>query len=432
MTSSNSTSDIQNMDPSDVAAIGRLYFAYFGRIPEFEGLNYWADQYLSGMDLDEISARFYDSSEFRTLNDTPDNDAYIEVLYQNIFGRKADTEGKEYWLNERLEEGTSRERVLQEMSDSDEFRANSDVYFNTLHVNDDKWTFSPLPKALPTTNFEADTIVFKLDFENQAVGEYTKQELESDIGDNAHSVNINGVTEIVGNASNKELKITLSEGKVQNGLQFYKDLDNYQELFLTYQIRFANDFDFKIGKLPGLSGKPDSANGEYVTNPSGTRYIGPDEGFSTRIMFREPNPESESDSGDDKGYGESYIYHQNNPNYTTPDKNANGESQAFSVQGHSVFLPKGETIQIDQYVKMNSVGQTDGVLRTWINGVEVLFLDEKIWSHSGLYGVNMLMVDLWHGGSKDKADIYGPDYPSDLWVDNLAVSIAAITDGLVY
>ena len=314
------------------------------------------------------------------------------------------------------------------MSDSAEFRYNTDVYFDTLYVENDNWTFNPLPAALPTTNFDDENILFMLDFENQAIGEYSKSMLESDIGENTHSVNLDGTAEVVGNSNNKELKITLSEGDTQNGLQFYKGLGDHQELFLTYQIRLANDFDFKIGKLPGLAGKPPSEDGSYVANPSATRYIGPDEGFSTRLMFRDPESINNHELG--RGFGEAYIYHQNNPNYTTPGDNANGDSQSFDVLGHSVFIPRGDTIQVDQYVKMNTVGQNDGELRTWINGTEVLFLDDKVWSESGLHGVNMLMVDIWHGGSNPEK--YGPDHASELWLDNLAVSITSITDGLVY
>ena len=48
-------------------------------------LTNWINSKLTGMGLDEISARFYDSSEFRELYGAPDNTAYVDALYSNIF-----------------------------------------------------------------------------------------------------------------------------------------------------------------------------------------------------------------------------------------------------------------------------------------------------------------------------------------------------------
>ncbi len=385
-----------DLPTSEIASVGRLYFAYFDRIPDFSGLNYWLEQYAAGMSLDEISARFYDSSEFRDLYGTPSNAAYVDALYQNIFHREGDSGGVSYW-NAQLTDGKLRERVLLEMSDSAEFRSNTDQYFGPLYQQDTGWSFNPIPLALPESGMADRTLLLDMNFDNRAVGPYSESDLLADVGDNSRAVNIFGDTEIIDIEGDKKLQVTLSAGEFKNGLQFYKTLPDYPVVHFSFEITFSESFDWQRGgKIPGLGGKPADAY-----NPTGGNPVGPDDGFSARHSFRE--------DGTIKGY----IYHQDNPDQY-------GEYCDFSVMGHDIPLPTGRTLFIEQSVQMNTPGEADGVLQTWINGVEVFHQQGMTLSESGQYGVNQLFFDLWHGGSDLS---YAPDQDSIAIIDNIQASV---------
>ena len=389
-----------DLPSSTIASVGRLYFAYFDRIPDFDGLNYWLQQHFAGMSLDEISARFYDSEEFRDLYGDPSDAEYVDALYQNIFHREGDAGGVSYW-NAQLADGKPRERVLLEMSDSAEFRSHTNQYFDTVYQRDDGWSFNPIPLAVPEHDVTIRTLLLDMDFDHRTVGAYSQDDLLADVGDHSRAVNIFGDAEIIDIDGDKKLQVTLSAGEFKNGLQFYKTLsDDYPVVHFSYEIKFSEGFDWQLGgKMPGLGGKPADAPDSY--NPTGGNPVGPDEGFSARGSFRED------------GTADGYIYHQDKPGQY-------GEYIDFDVLGHDVPLPTGRTLFIEQTVQMNTPGKADGVIQTWINGVEVSNLENMTLSESGDYGVNQLFFDIWHGGSDLS---YAPDQDSIVIIDNIQVSI---------
>ena len=119
-------------DRDDVATVGRLYKAAFDREPDFSGLNYWIDQWEDNMDPLEISARFYDSYEFRQMYGNPSDMTYIDLLYENVLDRNPDIGGLNYWLDE-IDSGMNRAEVLARFSDSIENIENTEVIFSGLY-----------------------------------------------------------------------------------------------------------------------------------------------------------------------------------------------------------------------------------------------------------------------------------------------------------
>jgi hypothetical protein len=89
-----------------LSAIEDLYVAYFNRIPEADGLNYWITQYKGGMSLNGIADSFYSAAiAFSSLTGYSDKmtpEAFINIIYQNALGRKegADTAGLDYWTTQ--------------------------------------------------------------------------------------------------------------------------------------------------------------------------------------------------------------------------------------------------------------------------------------------------------------------------------------------
>jgi len=74
-----------------------LYVAYFGRPAEQAGLTYWTSQ--SGATVDQVSAAFAQQTEYTSVYGNLSRAQTIDTLYQNLFGRSAQSNELTYWLN---------------------------------------------------------------------------------------------------------------------------------------------------------------------------------------------------------------------------------------------------------------------------------------------------------------------------------------------
>jgi hypothetical protein len=103
-----------------VPPTARLYWAYFGRIPDHNGLEYWAKKRRAGTTLIRISASFAGSSEFKRTYGALSNEAFVDLVYQNVLGRPGDAGGRAFWTG-KLDRGTSRGQVMINFSESGEY-----------------------------------------------------------------------------------------------------------------------------------------------------------------------------------------------------------------------------------------------------------------------------------------------------------------------
>jgi hypothetical protein len=78
---------------NNIAPVARLYFAYFGRIPDYPGLMYWVGEFQAGGNLNAMSQAFADSAEFRSRYGALDDGAFVDLVYQNVLGRLPDAGG---------------------------------------------------------------------------------------------------------------------------------------------------------------------------------------------------------------------------------------------------------------------------------------------------------------------------------------------------
>jgi hypothetical protein len=101
------------------APVTRLYAAYFGRLPDKSGLEYWAGKLRSGTSLSKLSATFAASSEFQRKYGSLSNRQFVLLIYQNVLKRSADQAGVDYWTR-KLDGGTSRGVVMTNFSESSE------------------------------------------------------------------------------------------------------------------------------------------------------------------------------------------------------------------------------------------------------------------------------------------------------------------------
>ena len=106
-----------------VAPVARLYWAYFDRIPDTEGLLHWVHETgHHGATLDSVSQAFAGSSEFRGTYGSLSDAEFVRLVYRNVLNRAPDAGGESYWT-ERLDAGThSRGQVMTGFSESPEYR----------------------------------------------------------------------------------------------------------------------------------------------------------------------------------------------------------------------------------------------------------------------------------------------------------------------
>ena len=100
----------------------RIYEAAFGRAPDPRGLGYWISQFDDGMGLIEISSRFIDSNEFKSIYGTnPTNETFITTLYLNVLDRVPDNSGLDWWVDQ-LDNNSEKtwKKVLADFSESPE------------------------------------------------------------------------------------------------------------------------------------------------------------------------------------------------------------------------------------------------------------------------------------------------------------------------
>ena len=118
-----------------IAPVARLYFAYFLRIPDYPGLNFWIGHYRAGNSLESISGFFATSPEFASTYGALDNGQFVTLVYQNVLGRAPDAGGFAFWKGQLDGSQMTRGQVMLGFSESAEYRASSDsmVYVTMMY-----------------------------------------------------------------------------------------------------------------------------------------------------------------------------------------------------------------------------------------------------------------------------------------------------------
>ncbi len=103
------------------AQVARLYMAYFLRLPDQAGLQYWLGQLRTGqVTLAEVSDAFAGGAEFNQSYGALTNEQFVDQVYRNVVGREADAEGRTYWIAQ-LAAGMTRGELMLAFSESAEF-----------------------------------------------------------------------------------------------------------------------------------------------------------------------------------------------------------------------------------------------------------------------------------------------------------------------
>lgn len=100
----------------------RLYFAYFDRVPDQAGFEYWTSQFRSGAgSLDWIANFFANSDEFNETYPTIQTNAdFVSMVYFNVLHRAPDATGMAFWVAQIRAGTASKGRVMNQFAQSDE------------------------------------------------------------------------------------------------------------------------------------------------------------------------------------------------------------------------------------------------------------------------------------------------------------------------
>ena len=155
----------------------------------------------------------------------------------------------------------------------------------------------------------------------------------------------------------------------QGGAQLYLPLKSgpVNALHLRYYVRFPREFDFvRGGKLPGLYGG---------TVTSGRRIPDGDNGLSTRYMWR---------TG---GAAEVYAYLPTSVEHGT------------SLGRGSWHWPTGRWVCVEQAVRLNTPGRSDGTIDVRLDGRRVLHAGGLEFRTTNRLGIDGVFFSTFFGGS---------------------------------
>ena len=200
----------------------------------------------------------------------------------------------------------------------------------------------------------------------------------------------------------KALKATLKKG-VNNALNVqYKFARNGgqepEEVYFRYYIRLGKDWspDIEGGKLPGLAGT-------YGKSGWGMRKSDGSNGWSIRGGFAK-RPTAGDGSALLTPIG-SYVYHADMRGPT-------GEYWGWNM-GPGGLLENNRWYSIEQYLKLNTPGQKDGVYRAWIDGNLVYVKTGLRLRDDSTIKIESIWMNVYHGGSTP------PPRDMSLYIDNV-------------
>jgi Ca2+-binding RTX toxin-like protein len=96
-------SSSQDVETAVLQQIQELYVAFFNRIPDADGLEFWVQQYEAGQSVSSIAEQFYQSgiqySDLTGFSASMSNADFINTIYNNVLGRSdgADEAGLAFW-----------------------------------------------------------------------------------------------------------------------------------------------------------------------------------------------------------------------------------------------------------------------------------------------------------------------------------------------
>jgi len=202
----------------------------------------------------------------------------------------------------------------------------------------------------------------------------------------------------------KALRVTVpQDGRkgMDMGFVFSSEgLPEPENLYFRYYLRFSDDWDTKVpGKLPGLSGT-------YNRAGWGGRKSDGYNGWSARGLYR--NVISNVNPLAGRVPVGNYLYHAElDGKY--------GEHHVWS-KNYMGYLQHNRWYSLEQQVKLNTPGKSDGILRAWIDG-KLAYENTAInYRKTRNLKIEKVWMNVYHGGMKKM------DKDIHLYIDNVVVA----------
>jgi hypothetical protein len=239
-----------------------------------------------------------------------------------------------------------------------------------------------------TAGRAARTTLLATNFDHLARGQVTPTEYRSAIGGSNNSTWDYDDSSIVASArGGNAYRVTLEKGTIRgnpsgnHGIVIYVPLKRQVDnACIRYNVKFDGNFDWSLGgKLPGLEGV---APGVSPSKPSGGGNAG-ELGWSGRMMWL--TPKSYSWAGPVNQMVQ-YMYNPNQAGY-----------YGDNVRWNKSFTA-GKWHRLRMCYVMNTVGKADGILRTWLDGAQVLNITHYVYRLRNDVHISHLAWEIFRGG----------------------------------
>ncbi len=264
-------------------------------------------------------------------------------------------------------------------------------------------------------------VVLDLDFNDYGQAQqYTKDNWESDWNDPVWEDGIREERvsiirgEQVHRGRGAALAIDFPEGSVgpkEGGAQWKFTWDEPAVMVrVRYRVKFAEGFDFvRGGKLPGLAGG---------TAPTGSKKADGFNGFGARIMWRTEHDGQPGAPAQSTANLVQYVKHPTSGYHN--DGKQEDNLYWTDEEGERLEITSGVWYRITSLVRLNKVGRSNGMIKSWLNGKRVLLARGLEFRYTNDMNVDVFYFTTFFGGS---SDVWGSSKDEQVFFDNFQVEI---------
>ncbi|MDD5071556.1 MAG: hypothetical protein PHQ42_02350 [Patescibacteria group bacterium] len=242
----------------------------------------------------------------------------------------------------------------------------------------------PPPEKIPADFILSDVVLFYNGFEQSPLDYYDEWQIVEDWGDSVYVKEgaPEGRTTIVQDEDKSRGKVLRvlypggTFGPKESGAQWLLKLGaQYEELYCSYWVKFPYGFEFvKGGKLPGLVGGEANTGGK---KPNG------EDGWSARVMWQKD------------GAVRQYVYHVGQAD------SLYGDGRPWQEEGENCFFIPGQWHHLETYIKMNSPGQSNGIIACWFDGRLAMYEDDFRFRDIATLGIDAFFFSSFFGGGDE-------------------------------
>ncbi|MCH5374736.1 MAG: DNRLRE domain-containing protein, partial [Planctomycetes bacterium] len=203
----------------------------------------------------------------------------------------------------------------------------------------------------------------------------------------------------------KSLRVRIAEGStgaLNTIFKFQREIGREpEEIYFRYYLRLADDWNQTLqgGKMPGISGT-------YGVAGWGGRKSDGTDGWSARGAFHLTVP-ADNPLGGTTPIG-TYCYHA--------DMEGTYGDIWIWQRDYRGYLENNRWYCIEQYLKLNTVDEKDGVLRTWVDGRLAFEKTDIRFRRADRLKIEQIWMNVYHGGTQPSP------YDQHLYIDNVVIA----------